>query len=282
MAKMKNILLIGFVCLLMFSCKTKKEIIFAESKFITDSIYSIYLKEYRKHNVYLPKDFSLNKNYPIIFATDGGTSITDKKTELDSLINKKIIKPIIFIASFSNNKIADSTSTTLGNGKKIYLNYRNFEYVDRKPIREEDSLIVNRFKNHKSYFINELLTKIEKKYNQKGKKQNRYFYGVSNGAGFGISLLNSNPELIGTYLCFSAFGGDVQTNIWNKKTIYPNLFLRYGSEEPFFLKEEAEHLNSRYAESNSIIDAKQFEGGHSNKYWKNEFIEIICLTMKIK
>ena len=272
---MKNILSIGILCLLIFSCKSKKEVFFSDSKFITDSIYSKYLKEYRKHNVYLPKDFNSNKSYPIIFSTDGGTHLTDKKTELDSLINNKIIKPIIFIASFCNSKIADSTSTTLGNGKKVYLSYRNFEYVDRKPTRLEDSLLVDRFSNHKLYFTNELIPQTEKTYKQKAEKKNRYFYGVSNGAGFGLSLLNINPELIGTYICFSTFGGDIQTNLWNEKTKYPNLYIRYGSEEPFFLKDDAEHLNIQYEASNSFIEAKEFKGGHNNTFWKKEFIEII-------
>lgn len=277
---MKNILSIGILCLLLFSCSSKKEVYSSDSKFITDSIYSKYLKEYRKHNVYLPKDFNSNKSYPMIFSTDGGTNLTDKRAELDSLINNKIIKPIIFIASFSNSKIADSTSTTLGKGQKVYLDYRNFEYVDRKPNRLEDSLLIDRFNNHKLYFTNELISQTEKTYNQKTKKQNRYFYGVSNGAGFGLSLLNSNPELIGTYFCFSTFGGDIQTNVWNEKTKYPNLYLRYGSEEPFFLKDEAEYLISKYVTSNSFIETKEFEGGHNNKFWKKEFIEIISRVLK--
>ena len=279
---MKNILLIGLICLFAFSCKSQKDLKFIDSKFIVDSVYSKHLKEYRKHNVYLPKDFSSNKNYPIIFSTDGGTSLTNKKTELDSLINNKIIKPIIFIASFSNNKIADSTSTTLGNGKKIYIEYRNFEYVDRKLYRTEDSLLMDRFNNHKLYFINELITKVEKMYNQKVEKQNRFFYGVSNGAGFGLSLLNSDPELIGTYFCFSTFGGDIQTNTWTLKKKYPNLYLKYGSKEPFFLKDDAEFLKAKYSELNSVIDVDEFEGGHNNIFWKKEFIEIISKVLKFE
>ena len=277
---MKNILLIGIVSLLILSCKSKKELIYTDSKIITDSINSKFLNEYRKHNVYLPKGFNSNKSYPIFFSTDGGNSLTDKKTELDSLINNKIIKPIIFVASYSNNKIADSTSITTGDGKKVYLSYRNFEYINDYASTTKDSSLAGRFKNHKSYFADELINHIELKYRQNNGKEYRYFYGVSNGAGFGLSLLNSNPELIGTYYCFSTFGGDIQTNIWNKKTKYPNLYLRYGSEEPFFLKKEAQILISKYAESNSFIEAKEFEAGHNNKFWKKEFIQIISRVLK--
>lgn len=279
---MKNILFIGIVCIFFFSCKSKKELLLSDSKLITDSIYSKYLKEYRKHTVYLPKGFNSNNSYPIIFSTDGGTSLTDKKAELDSLINNKFIKPIIFVASYSNNKIADSTSITTGDGKKVYLSYRNFEYINDYASTTKDSSLAGRFKNHKSYFADELIKHIELKYKQNKGKEYRYFYGVSNGAGFGLSLLNSNPELIGTYYCFSIFGGDIQTNTWNEKTKYPNLYLRYGIDEPFFLKEEANILISKYAQSNSFIETKEFEGGHNNKFWKKEFIEIISRVMKIE
>lgn len=280
MQKMKNILLIGIVTLLILSCKSKKDLTFEDSKFITDSIYSKFLNEYRKHNVYLPRSFKSNKKYPIIFSTDGGTNLTEKKTELDSLIKNNIIKPIIFVASYSNNKIADSTSVTTGDGKKVYLGYRNFEYINDYSNTTKDSSLASRFKNHKSYFADELINHIERKYRQNNGKEYRFFYGVSNGAGFGLSLLNSKPELIGTYYCFSTFGGEIQTNRWNEKTKYPNLYLRYGSEEPFFLKEEAKILISKYAESNSFIEVKEFEGGHNNKFWKKEFIEIISRVMK--
>mgnify|MGYP002142715818 CR=1 FL=1 len=209
--------------------------------------------------------------------------ITDLKKVLDSLINTNIIQPVIFIASFSNDKIADSTSMTNGYGKKMYLTYRNFEYIYRKLTREEDSLLVDRFKNHKLYFINEFILENEKKYNQIGKKENRYFYGVSNGAGFGMSLLNSHPELIGTYLCFSTFGGNIQTNNWHKKIKYPNLYLRYGSEESFFLKEDAEFLIAKYSKSKSKIEFKEYIGGHLSELWEKEFIKIsTVLFSKIK
>src|SRR5699024_2119296 len=104
------------------------------------------------------------KTYPIIYATDGGTAITKVKALLDSLINHKIIKPIIFAASFANLRIADSTSTkTTGNGKKIYLAYRNFEYI-KTPTK--DSSLSKRFGEHMKYFTKEFIPFIETKYNQ--------------------------------------------------------------------------------------------------------------------
>lgn len=275
-------ILIGILVILNTSCNTKKGTELSKSEFLTDSIHSKYLNEYRKHNVYLPKGFDSEKEYPIIYATDGNSSLTEKKKLLDSLIDNHIIKPLIFVASFSNNKIADSTSTTTGDGKKVKLSYRNFEYVDRKPTRIEDSLLVDRFKNHELYFTKELINKIENNYDQDNQKNDRYFYGVSNGAGFGLSLLNKKPELIGTYICFSTFGGDIQSNTWDANIKYPNLYLRYGSDEFFGLKEDAEFLKSKYAESNSFIKSKEYEGGHNNQFWEKEFSEIISRIFKIE
>lgn len=265
---------IGLLISIFYSCKSTNAVVSQDSTFFTDSIYCNYLGEYRKHNVYLPKGFDSIIKYPIIYATDGGTSLTDKKAVLDSLIAHKIIKPIIFVASFSNPKIADSTSTKYGDGRKAYLDYRNFEYVDRKPDRAEDSLLVHLFINHKSYFTSELIPQIEKKYNQNLKREDRYFYGVSNGAGFGASLLNSHPDLLGTYLCFSTFGGDIQTNVWQENVAYPKLYLYYGTEE-FFLKDDADFLQAKYTERNLPIEVKEYEGGHKDKFWSKEFIGII-------
>lgn len=282
--KMRNLiglLTIGIMCLFILSCKTKRVMAIVESQFYTDSIYSKELSEYRKHNVYLPKGFNINNKYSIIYRTDGDVIKENNfyKITLDSLINNQIIEPVILIGSHANHKIADSTSQVLGNGKKVYLQFRNFEYVDSKPTRIEDSLLVNRFENHMLYFKEELITKIETEFNQNIKKEDRYFYGYSNGAGFGLSLLNKYPNTIGTYLCFSTFGGDIQTNIWKEGVKYPRLYLQYGSTEPIFLKQDAVFLKSKYKQLNLVLNDNEFIGGHDYKIWKEKFIEIFSKTL---
>jgi len=275
-----KLIIFGFIALSLFSCQREKSKIISESKFYTDSIFSNHLNEYRKHNVYLPKEFDSLKIYPILFATDGSeiSEISFYQKTLDSLIDNDIIKPVIFIASHANHKIADSTSSTKGDGTKHYLQYRYFEYVSNYS--NSDSLLVNRFKNHMLYFKNELIQHTEKEFNQKLNKSNRYFYGVSNGAGFGLSLLNTYPDVIGTYLCFSTFGGDIQTSTWHKEVKYPNLYMRYGSQEPFFLGEDGEFLKSKYEELNLFCDIMEFNGGHDYVIWNEEFSEIISRLLR--
>jgi len=282
MKKIFRIFIIGILSLFIISCKSKKTIfnskpkLITESKLYADSIYSEYLSEYRKHNIYLPKNFNKNKRYPIIYATDGseingeGFFFKESLKALDSLINNNAINPVIFIASYSNKKIIS---------KEDFIGLRNYEYGYVKPTRIEDSLFVDRFKKHIFYFKDELITKIERQFNQNLNKEDRYFYGSSAGAGFGISLLKAYPNKIGTFLCFSAYCGDIKSSAWKVGARYPKLYFQYGSEEPY-LKEDADFLKSKYKELNIYSEIKEFEGGHDYKIWDKEFIKTITELLK--
>lgn len=274
------LIFIGTIGISTTSCQYQKLNQLEESTFLTDSIFSESLSEYRKHNVYLPKGFNREKKYQIIYATDGNTQLTYQKMLLDSLIDNQIIQPLIFVASFSNNKVVNDTSMRLENGKKHEITYRYFEYVNQKfPENNKYTHLKLAFNNHLKYFSTELIPYIEKELNQTLDRNDRYFYGVSNGASFGLSLLNIKPNLIGTYLCFSAYGEDIQYNNWNTEAQYPNLYYTYGSEETF-LKSDAEFLKSKYSESNSFIAIKEYEGGHYYKLWEKEFIEVVGKILK--
>ena len=257
------------------SCTTDKTSLTSTSQFYTDSLFSKHLNEYRKHNIYLPKGIDKSKKYPIIYQTDGNEIKENNfiKKTLDSLIDAKLISPIIVVESHSNSKIADSTSMKMGNGDKIYLQYRNFEYINDHADLSEFKSLKNRFENHMSYFKDELIPRIEKEFNQTLAKDDRYFFGVSNGAGFGMELLNRHPNLIGTYLCFSDFGGGVNQNLWNDSIIYPNLHYIYGKDEPLFLDKSANKLREIYKNSTSTLDIIVFEGGHDYTFWNTYYIQ---------
>ena len=280
---MKNNILILLIVSLFISCNSSKNAIVSESEYFTDSIYSKSLSEYRKHNIYLPKYFNSKKEYSIVYATDGLPIKENSflKKSLDSLIENNIIKPLIFVESHCNTKIADSTSTTYGDGRKAKLSFRNFEYVDNDSDTQNLKHLSNRFKNHMLYFEKEFIISIEKQFHQKKLKNDRFFYGYSNGAGFGMELLNRNTELIGTYLCFSTFGGGIKTNIWEKDVKYPNLYMIYGSKEPDFLKEESQIIQKVYLDSNSFAEIRSFEGGHDYKIWNQELIKLLTKLFSV-
>src|SRR5690606_22326883 len=163
MNKFYQIVFLTLLGSIFFSFQTKKMNAMMDSRFYTDSIFSKNLGEYRKHNVYLPKGFNKQQQYPIIYATDGSTSLENNfyKVALDSLIDHKIIKPIIHIASHSNRKTVYSTTDPL-DGEKIIFDYRNFEYVETFKFGTSDPDLSNRFKNHLLYFKDELIPQVEK------------------------------------------------------------------------------------------------------------------------
>lgn len=276
---MNKIYKIVFLVLLgsvLFSFQIKKTKTLTDSQFYTDSIFSKSLGEFRKHNVYLPKGFNKQQKYPVIYATDGTTSLENNfyKTTLDSLIDNKIIKPTIYIASHSNRKNAYSATNAL-DGEKIVIDYRNLEYVETFQFGTTDPDLSNRFKNHLLYFKDELIPQVEKELNQNLQKDDRFFYGFSNGAGFGANLLNKYPDVIGTYICYSTLGSNVEGNEWHREEKYPVLYLQYGDEESFVYKRETEDLVRKYKSSNSFVELEIFKGGHNYKKWNEGFIRTI-------
>ena len=273
MNKLYLIVFLTFLGSVFSSFQKKKSNALTDSQFYTDSIFSKNLGEYRKHNVYLPKGFNKQQKYPIIYVTDGTTSLEKNfyKAILDSLIDNKIIKPTILIASHSNRKIADST-TNAGDGKKIIFDYRNYEYVETFKFRTSDPDLCNRFKNHLLYFKDELIPQVEKELNQYLQKNDRFFYGFSNGAGFGANLLNKYPDVIGTYICYSTLGSNVGGNEWHQEKIYPDLYLQYGDEESFVYKKESQNLARKYKDSGSFVELEEYVGGHDYKKWREGFI----------
>lgn len=282
MKKLIRLLIIGFIGVLIISCHSKATISISESQFYIDSIYSKNLEEYRKHNVYLPKGFNIEKKYPIIYATDGSEQIENNffKRVLDSLIQNDIIEPTIYIGSHSNSKIADSTNSKAGDGKKILLQYRNFEYVEQSDLETYMPNLADRFINHMLYFTDELIPQVEQTLHQNNDRKDRIFYGVSNGAGFGANLLNKYPEIIGTYVCYSTLGSNVERNNWDENKAYPNLYLQYGNEESFIFKLEAEDLKDKYDELNLFCELKSFDGGHDYEKWNEAFISTISKLLK--
>lgn len=253
----------------------------ADSQFFTDSIFSHYLNEYRKHNVYLPKDFVQHQAYKMIYATDGN-EISDThpvKLILDSLINHKIIEPIIYVESFSNQKIVDSI--TFSETDKEFIKLRNLEYVESFSNHSPNPEYRNRFKNHLNYFSEELISSIENKLKIKVTKEKRFFYGSSNGAGFGINLLNQKPEIFETYICLSPAGSAVQNLSWNKKINYPKVIVRYGNDEDEYFLKEAEMVNKSLSSIIKDFDFGMEKGNHDEESWINQFTEIISKELKL-
>ena len=281
---MKKSILIVFtisIILNLYSCKTKKAIITSESQYYTDSIYSKHLSEYRKHNIYLPKGFDKSKEYSIIYATDGNEKIENnaEKRMLDSLINNKLIRPVIYVASHNNNKKAQEV-VDYNTKKSFYDTYRTYEYTEFNVVDPPNADLEARFKNHMLYFKDEFIPAIEATLQTGTKKVNRLFYGYSNGAGFGINFLNKNPGIINTFICFSTLGSNYKNLAWDEKIKYPNLYIEYGNKEPVFFVRETESVIKNYEITNSFYQFQTFEGGHEKEKWDIELAKTLVKILK--
>jgi predicted alpha/beta superfamily hydrolase len=103
MKKLKHLFLLAAIALLASAGHAQG--IGGGSKFLIDTLQSRYMNEPRVICIYLPKDYSDSVQYPVVFATDG-QMITDGRYRalLDSLIDRKIIPPIILAGAYSNEK----------------------------------------------------------------------------------------------------------------------------------------------------------------------------------
>jgi predicted alpha/beta superfamily hydrolase len=242
--KTLSILLSFFVVSISFGQKVP-------SRYFTDSIFSTSLNETRKMNIYLPPGYKKGKNYPIIYMTDGSEIKNDKsqhyvKTLFDSLIGNEIIRPTIVVEEYCNQALS-SQIVTYGNGDTNYVSFRAYEYVESWGRNQKDSILSTRFKNHMAFFTEEMIPYAEAKYVDKINATKRYFFGVSNGAGFGVNLMNKKPELIGTYICYSTGGSGIDGEpplIWDKTIHYPKIYFQVGNERDF--KAESEEMGKKF------------------------------------
>lgn len=256
------------------------------SQYFTDSIFSKSLNETRKMNIYLPSGYSKGREYPIIYATDGSKINMDKlqfstKTQFDSLIENKIIRPTIVIEEHCNTA-KTNTFMTFGNGDTSYTTFRTFEYVENWAQPTIDTLLKSRFKNHMNFFVFEMIPYVESKFCNKVKSANRYFYGFSNGAGFGVNLMNKHPEIIGTYICYSTAGSGIDDGenslIWENKVQYPKIYFQVGNERDFTAESKA--MKVKFKENKISHEFTIYEGGHDYKIWSREFEKRISLLLK--
>jgi enterochelin esterase-like enzyme len=232
-----------------------------DSQMRIDTIYSEYLQENRIISVYLPPDFENDKIYPVIFATDGQLLDNIYKKSLDSMIIKGKLPKLIMIGVFSNEKKVD--------GK--FYEYRNCEYIKDFC---KDSILSKRFNDHMNFFTQEMIKYVEQKYPISKERKDRYFFGTSNGAGFGITLSVLMPDLFGCYICFSMAGGKFDSLNKDVKN-YPFIEIMYGKDEPIPLTLDIIEFDQYLTKNGFSHNLTVYEGGHDRNIWRRLFIETI-------
>ena len=234
-----------------------------ESKLEHFEIYSKSLEELRELTVYLPANFNSENHYNVVFCTDGQLINEQYKQKLDSIISNKIVSPFVIIGVHSNEKqVANS-----------HFGYRNYEYLENRISGGSDDPDLNtRFERHKNFFVNEVDTFINEELNLK--ISGKYFYGVSNGAGFGVSLSKFYPELFSKYILYSMAGGYYENLEWNSGK-YPFFIIRFGDQEFVSLIKDNKKLSKYLSKKHYKHICESYHGGHDRAAWMEWFIKDI-------
>ncbi|MEL6717628.1 MAG: alpha/beta hydrolase-fold protein [Bacteroidota bacterium] len=228
----------------------------APSTIVLDSIHSRYLQEKRLISIYLPPNFQRNKAYEIIYCTDGQTIIDFYKSDVDSLIAIQKFPELIMVGIHSNEQLIERTD----------LQYRNYEYVEGFGGKKD-----KRFEHHYSFFTKEVIAYVEQTY---AIAKRRFFYGTSNGAGFGVSVSAGNPSLFDIYICLSMGGGNYKS-LKRSKPDSPFFYLGYGKKEPVPFVIASQDFGDYLSKKKYQYQLKVYDGGHDRNDWKKVFLEVI-------
>lgn len=214
----------------------------------------------RECGIYLPKDYSKSKEYPVIYMLDGLVfKENDYKTLMDSLIDNGCISPVIIACSFENKEPVPGFNIT----------YRNAEFVE--SISRKDGKLSSLFNKHYNFVTQDFISFIEKKYPVSKERDGRTFYGTSNSADFGITLSMRDQSLFSEYWCFSP----VNSNIEQYGMLEDNETYRIC----WGVKEELNRLDYFPALVNSIrkrggnVKSWVFDSGHDRGQWRKYFAE---------
>ena len=222
--------------------------------------YSKSLDELREICVYFPENYTVDSSYNVIFCTDGQFINEQYQSKLDSVFHFKIVNSFVIVGVHSNEKQIPNS----------YLEYRNFEYLENST--SDNSDLKSRFKRHLNFFVHEVDEYVKDEL--KLKIDNRYFYGVSNGAGFGVSMSKYYPELFSKYILYSMAGENYHKLKWNTNK-YPFFIIKCGNEEPEPLIEGSRKLSKYLSKKHYKHLFEIYNGGHKREDWLNLFINDI-------
>ena len=243
-----------FLCVLIYNISHGQE-----SEIRQLVTHSKFLNEQRILTIYIPGDFNPSEEYDAIFCSDGQFINEQYKIKLDSLFLIQSIAPFVIIGVNSNETKAPNN----------YLEYRNYEYLE--SLSGEEELLSSRFRNHLNFFVKEVEDSVAAKLNLKIK--NKYFYGVSNGAAFGISLSKYYPKFFTKYILYSIMGMEYEDLKWNIPNP-PFFIIAYGNQESL-IERDNQALSEYLNENGYKHSIRTYDGGHKREDWLTQFIKDI-------
>jgi predicted alpha/beta superfamily hydrolase len=153
-----------------------------QSPAISDSLNSTALKENRRFQVYLPKDYKAGsaEKYDVIYVLDGESNTPVALQMSQYLANQGLIPSNIVVS--------------IPNGYKDGVNMRDRDF---SPTHIADDPLSGGGDAFLAFLKNELLPNIDRKYPSTGKNS---LFGQSKSGLFGMYVLLKDPALFRTYL----------------------------------------------------------------------------------
>ena len=214
----------------------------------------------RSAGIYIPKGVKNDNAYPVIYMADGLVfKECGFKRMIDSLVDNKIISPVIIACSYENKKTVPGYN----------LAYRNAEYVE--ALAKNDEKLNKLFENHRMFFVNEFIPYIEMDAPVSASADDRIFFGTSNSADFGITLSLKNPGLMKEYWCFSPVFSDIDGyGMLETPTSYS---ICWGAKEEVGQFDYFPNLLKDIRKRGGQVNSWVYNGGHDREWWKYWFSE---------
>ena len=157
----------------------------AQSRIVTEGVFSKLLGCEQKYNVYLPDGYKATERYPVIYMLHGlygdysnWVGSGRMKDVADRLIASGELRPVVIV--MPNAGFSDVHGYQNG-----YFNVQDWPYED--------------------FFFQEFLPQVEQKWNCGGSKERRAIMGLSMGGGGTIVYAQRHPELFSSAYGMSAW-----------------------------------------------------------------------------
>jgi len=275
------------ILILLVACNPVKEKAKATSKVIRKTFFSKDLGKNIAYKVYLPKIYNDKKQFPILYLLHGHGGNEDSwvnlkgghiKKTLDSLINHKIIPPMVAV--------------TMDAGNSWYVN---------SQLKME------------SAFLNEFMPLVESKFKIDIKPRSRFMAGYSMGGYGALRIALLKPELFNSVLLLSpaayypeppqnsasrkikvfSKNGVFDAKIWQsyaypellktigKQDYYPKFYLSSGDDDQFNIVTVVTDLRKFFIKNNIRQELTIINGKHAWKVWNYCFINDISRVFKV-
>lgn len=214
----------------------------------------------RNAAVYLPLGWTPKQEWPVIFMEDGLVfKDCDFKTSIDSLVDIGEIRPLVVACSYENKMKVP--------GFKI--SYRNAEFVEN--IARTDDKLMQLYDKHLSFFKDEFIPYITRKYSTAGSRDGRIFFGTSNSADFGLSLSMRDTTAFAEYWCYSPVNSSM--SYYGMVPATTSYRICWGTKEEVGQFDYFPELIMSIRKRGGKVSSWVFDGGHDRAWWKYWFLE---------